>query len=192
MLLDAAERSFVKHGYRGSTMEGIASEAGYTRTIIYRHFATRADLDEALMKRVTIRQLQELVIRLGANLDLQTLITECLVMVATELADDPLFSIFTEQTENGNVAQLLSNITPYTDFVESGIAGLANAPGQALRRDLPPRDAAHFLMMSALTLLVGLVPGSKDADKVRRYVHTFVLPALFAKPPPISIPVFPR
>ncbi|MEZ0364684.1 TetR/AcrR family transcriptional regulator [Mycobacterium sp. pUA109] len=188
-LLDAAERSMVKYGYRASTMEVIAREAGYTRTMIYRHFSTRGDVDEALLKRVTLRQISRLTDRLGRSADLPTLIMESSVMVATELAHDPLFAVFAEHTETGNVAHLLSNVAPYLDFVESLIVQFADDKKSYLRPGLRPRDAVHFLMASALGLLLGLVPGSDDPDQVRRYVKVFVFPAVLPEPPRAG-PVF--
>ncbi len=57
--LDAAERLFISPGYRASSMETIAREAGYSRGSIYRHFPTRDSLVEALIQRITQRHMAE-------------------------------------------------------------------------------------------------------------------------------------
>ena len=38
LILEAARRLFVRDGYEGTTMRGIAAEIGYTATAIYHHF----------------------------------------------------------------------------------------------------------------------------------------------------------
>jgi len=44
LLLEAAERLFARKGYAETTTDDIAAEAGVTRSVMYRHFATKSDL----------------------------------------------------------------------------------------------------------------------------------------------------
>jgi AcrR family transcriptional regulator len=44
MLLDAAERVFVRLGYQGATLDGIAAEAGFTKGAVYWHFRNKEAL----------------------------------------------------------------------------------------------------------------------------------------------------
>ena len=182
-MLDAAERLMSKVGYRAATMEAIAREAGFTRTMIYRHFPTRNDLLEALLKRGTLRQMAGMLARLGPDPGLATLIIEANVVVATELATDPLFAVFAEQTETGNVAQLLVNAPQYMDFLEPLFDQVVQADSTFLRDGVSSNDAAKFLVSTSMALLVGVVPGAQDPDQVRRYVTSFILPAIMANPP---------
>lgn len=182
-MLDAAERLMSKVGYRAATMEAMAREAGFTRTMIYRHFPTRNDLLEALLKRGTIRQMVAMLARLGPDPDLATLVVEANVMVATDLARDPLFAVFAEQTDTGNVAQLLVNAQQYMDFLEPLFDQMVQADNTFLRKGIGSKDAAKFLVGTAMAFLVGLVPGAQDPDQVRRYVTAFILPAIMANPP---------
>jgi AcrR family transcriptional regulator len=48
-ILAAAARAFAAGGFAGTSMEDIAAEAGVTRLIIYRHFATKQELYEAVL-----------------------------------------------------------------------------------------------------------------------------------------------
>ncbi|ODR08068.1 hypothetical protein BHQ15_09935 [Mycolicibacillus koreensis] len=183
-LLDAAERSLLTHGYRGSTMESIAHAAGCTRTIIYRHFANRDELMGAVVRRYTTRQARHIMDRLDDAPDLATKIVEAFVVVATELVDDPIYTILSERTESGTVGGLLSAATPLVSAVDAMLDDVADGPaGEVLRPGLQTLDAAHFLILSALSLLSGQVPGSRDPAQVRRYVRVFLLPALLAHPP---------
>jgi len=51
-LLDAAERVFRKHGVGHTSLAEVADAAGVTRGAIYWHFKDKADLFQALVKRV--------------------------------------------------------------------------------------------------------------------------------------------
>jgi AcrR family transcriptional regulator len=57
-LLDAAERVFVRLGYQGATLDGIAAEAGFTKGAVYWHFRNKEALFLELladgMKRNTV------------------------------------------------------------------------------------------------------------------------------------------
>ena len=44
LLLEAAERVFVRLGYQGATLDGIAAEAGFTKGAVYWHFRNKEAL----------------------------------------------------------------------------------------------------------------------------------------------------
>jgi len=48
LVLAAAEDVFGRYGYRGATMEQVAGAAGVTRSVVTRHFPTKADLFDAV------------------------------------------------------------------------------------------------------------------------------------------------
>ncbi|MCB0949872.1 MAG: TetR/AcrR family transcriptional regulator [Mycobacterium sp.] len=189
-LLDAAERSLVARGYRASTMAAIAQEAGCTRTIIYRHFATRDELLVALVTRATGRHIATIFEHFDGGDDLATMITEALVVVATELARDPIFAVLAEQSEHVSAADFFAGATSLNAIVEALITAQLDTGKGGLRRGLRPSDAAHHLVVSAVGLLRGVVPGSGDPNLVRRYVRVLVLPALL-QDPPLPEAVFP-
>jgi len=81
VFLDTAERLFIDRGYRTSTIEDIAREAGYSRGSIYRHFPTRDKLVDALVQRTTQRHMLRILERLPADTDLIGIITESMVIV---------------------------------------------------------------------------------------------------------------
>lgn len=51
------------------------------------------------------------------------------------------------------------------------------------RPGLQPYDVAQFIIATALGLLLQTVPGTGDPDVARRYLETFILPAIVADPP---------
>ncbi|MEZ0366200.1 TetR/AcrR family transcriptional regulator [Mycobacterium sp. pUA109] len=189
LLLDAAERAFAQRGYRASTMQVIAREAGYTRAVIYRHFATRNELLDALVVRVARRKMADIATRMPPAADPGELVTESLVIVATEVGHDPLLRVISEHTDEGNVAALIARSATLSQVLAGQFEIGFHQAGDYLRAGLRPADAARFVLSVALGLLLGLIPGVDDADQVRRYVRVFVLPALVADPPPAT-PVF--
>jgi AcrR family transcriptional regulator len=48
-ILAASARAFATGGFAGTSMEDIAAEAGVTKLIVYRHFATKQELYEAVL-----------------------------------------------------------------------------------------------------------------------------------------------
>ncbi|MFC0039765.1 TetR/AcrR family transcriptional regulator [Actinomadura rayongensis] len=181
-LLDAAERAVLESG-TAATMEAIARRSGYTRAVLYRHFANRDEVVGALALRATERSVAEATARFVGPFDPQRVITESLVFVATEVARDPLLARLTGEggfarlvTAHPEIAALL------TESYELGLAGCL--PG-SLRPGLGSAEAAGYVLSIALALLMGAVPDAGDPDAVRRYVRAFVLPALFTDPPPL-------
>lgn len=50
-ILAAATEAFARGGFAGTGLEDIATEAGVTRVILYRHFESKADLYRAVLDR---------------------------------------------------------------------------------------------------------------------------------------------
>lgn len=50
-ILDAATRAFARSGFTATGLDDIAAEAGVTHVILYRHFASKADLYRAVLDR---------------------------------------------------------------------------------------------------------------------------------------------
>ena len=59
-LLQAAERRFFRDGYHGTTLDGIADEAGYTKGAVYSTFKSKGGLFLALFDDVMQRRLEEI------------------------------------------------------------------------------------------------------------------------------------
>lgn len=170
-------------------MQVIAREAGYTRAVIYRHFATRDELLDALVVRVAGRRMAEIAARMEPTAEPGELVTESLVIVATEVSQDPLLRVISEHTDEGNVAALIARSETLSELLAGMYEAGFRQAGAQLRPGLHSADAARFVLSAALGLLLGLIPGVQDAEQVRRYVRVFVLPALLADPPPAG-PVF--
>ncbi len=58
-LLDAAAMVFAERGFQGASLDEIAARAGYTRGAIYKHFADKAELLQAVCVRLNERSFAE-------------------------------------------------------------------------------------------------------------------------------------
>lgn len=52
-IIEAAKRSFARNGFAATSMVDLADESGVTKMIIYRHFATKADLYRCVLDAVS-------------------------------------------------------------------------------------------------------------------------------------------
>ena len=182
--LDAAERLFSTIGYRASTMEVIAREAGYSRGSIYRHFPTRDSLVDALIQRTTQRHMAGILDRLPADAESLDILIESMVIVATELIDDPLLRTISDESDDGTVGRMLANNAPLVEMVEPVMADMLSSDnGNRFRPGLRPKDLAQFFISTSISMLLGVIPGTEDSETARRYIDVFVLPAIVTRPP---------
>ncbi|HJP79154.1 MAG TPA: TetR/AcrR family transcriptional regulator [Pseudonocardiaceae bacterium] len=52
-IIQAAKRSFARNGFAATSMVDLADESGVTKMIIYRHFATKADLYRSVLDAIS-------------------------------------------------------------------------------------------------------------------------------------------
>ena len=50
-LLSTARQAFLRRGYTGATLDALADEAGFTKGVVYSHFAGKSDLFLALLEQ---------------------------------------------------------------------------------------------------------------------------------------------
>ncbi|MBA0047769.1 helix-turn-helix domain-containing protein [Mycobacterium sp. NPDC050853] len=182
-LLDAAERLFIERGYGASTMDAIARDAGYSRAVIYRHFRNRDELMDALVVRATMNEIAKMIGRLIVLNDLAEIIPESMVIVSVEVGANPLLRVLADRDDRGTVASLIVNAPNLIDLLTSMYAGVFSTRMSEVRQGVRPEDAARYVLSVALSLLLGLIPGTDNPEQVRRYVRVFVLPTLLANPP---------
>lgn len=184
-MLDAAEEFFIHRDHQAFTMEVIAREAGYSRSAIYRQFANRGELLQALVQRTTQRHTAAMLERMAPDCGPVDLLVESMVMVASRLVHDPLLKTIAGQTPDGSIAALIAADDDLTTLVEPMIAGMLAQDGAGIfRPGLHSHDLAQFFISVALSMLLSVVPNSSDPEVARRYIQTFVLPAVVACPPP--------
>src|SRR5947209_553743 len=61
-ILDAAEAVFAEHGFDGATMDAIAAQAGYNKSLLFQYFGDKLGLYSEVLKRAD-RDMSELLAR---------------------------------------------------------------------------------------------------------------------------------
>jgi AcrR family transcriptional regulator len=54
-ILTAATRAFARSGFAATGLDAVAAEAGVTHVVLYRHFASKADLYRSVLDRICTR-----------------------------------------------------------------------------------------------------------------------------------------
>jgi hypothetical protein len=88
-----------------------------------------------------------------------------------------------EASEEGTIAQMLANSATVTQLAEPVIeAILREDGGKHFRRDINAHDLTEYVIATALSLLLGIIPGTNNTDVARRYIEDFILPAIVTDP----------
>lgn len=107
-MLDAALRVFIGHGYRGTSMQAIADEAGVTKPVVYECFRTKDKLLLTLLDREEDRLLRGITAALPTDLasdDVETVVASALraFLSAASQAPDAWRVVFEFQHGSGSV-----------------------------------------------------------------------------------------
>ena len=178
-VVGAAERCFAQYGVAKTTVEDIARLAGVSRASVYRYFpGGRDEIVLAALLASAQEFLPQLPARLRTARSLGDSIVELIVSAVEWMRSEPwragllaapLSRALNAADAAAPYALCTAFITPYFDAARD--AGL-------VRAQVTLDDAVEFVVRVIHSLLV--VPGHRDRDdaELRRYVRTFVLPAL--------------
>ena len=102
-LLDAADR-IVRRDGPAASMATIATEAGITKPVLYRHFGDKGGLHEALAERYTSRLLAQLQAALEAGRDRRDRVERTVDAYLSAIEDEPQVYRFLVRPEAGESA----------------------------------------------------------------------------------------
>jgi AcrR family transcriptional regulator len=184
MILDAAERCYERYGFAKTSIADIADEAGYSRTNVYRFFAGREGVFDAVVARAVARRFPELQAALASCSDASTLIVEATVLTLQMIHDEPAMVETAHQLRHGGEkmgtfigepVRLISRT-----WAEELVKSFSQVLLDELRDGLTPGLVGEHILMTILQLLAGitLIGDSDDPDDVRWYVTNFVLPGI--------------
>lgn len=151
-ILDAAERLFEARGVSRVSLQQIAVEAGVTRGAVYHHFSDKAELFDAMMRRVKLPIEQA-----SAALEacpgheplarLRVLLCNTLQRVAEDAQTQRVFEIAIHKTETAD--ELSAVRTRHREAVAEHVDTIARCLAHA---GLPPQDAVavHALVAGLL------------------------------------------
>ena len=184
-ILDAAELEFQRHGVSRTSLQNIARAAGVTRGAIYWHFADKADLFDAMLKRVTL-PLEQAIDRSGDPQlpDPVAHVRKSFTEALRRTVDDPqarrVFEIATQKVEYVDELQTvrerrLKGRNERIIQVERGFRSAIR--NRRLSRDVPARAAAIGLhaLIDGLIQNWMLDPGAFDLMRVgRQAIDTYL------------------
>ncbi len=178
--MDAAEACFRRYGLLKTTVEDVARAAEVSRATVYRYFGDRDELILGVLRREADRFLE----RLAAKIDRarrfeDALVTGVLFTVDTVRSDQTLALLFAPETVGittsvAGASELLFELT--SKFLRPRFS-LARRAG-SLRDDIDLDEAAEWTLRAILSLLSVRPPTPRAEADSRRFLSTFLVPAL--------------
>jgi AcrR family transcriptional regulator len=177
----AAERCFAQYGVAKTTVEDVAAVAGSSRASVYRYFpGGRDEIILAALLSSAEAFLPQIPPRLRTARSVGDAIVDLIVSAVDWVRSEPwrealLTTPLSRATRASDTAapyaSCVAFIAPY--FEQARAAGL-------VRPQVGLDDAVEFVVRMIHSLLI--VPGHRDRTdaQLRRYLRSFVLPALLA------------
>jgi AcrR family transcriptional regulator len=155
LILDVALELFLERGYRGTSMEAIASAAGVTKPVVYDCFASKAELFGALLDREEQRMLAQFstALTLGAQLsDLRATLIVGFTSMLHAVMDSPQSYRIALLSEGDSAAVIEARVRHGRD---QQIAAIAEVARTWLRGHVPA-DRLDAIAQFAGQTLVGI------------------------------------
>lgn len=160
-ILDAAERVFLRRGVARTALQEIADEAQLTRGAIYWHFQNKADVFDAMLRRVTLPMVTRLKTQFQAETDnplayLRGVMAQAFHQTVHDLQVRRVFEIASYRVEYGDELQAVRDrhIAERADRMVdlAQLLELAQAKGQ-----LPRQLHIHHAAVGLHALVDGLM-----------------------------------
>jgi AcrR family transcriptional regulator len=181
-IVDAALRQFELVGVSRSTMDDVARRAGVSRVTLYRRFAGRDALVDAVMQRELRRFLVELDAAIGVCDDVEGRVIEGFVFVMEAISGHRLLQSTLEREPETVLPLLTVQGSAFVDVARAHLAGrLAAGPGGGRSADdlQEIADVVVRLLLSYLLIPPTLVD-FEDGESARAFARRFLLPLLDA------------
>lgn len=183
-LIDAAESCFQRYGVVKTTVEDVATAAKVSRATVYRYFADRDELILGVLLREAGRFLDGLTVEINRQPDFgRAVVNGVLFTVDAVRANENLALLFAPEaagitTSIAGASEALFTLT--TNFLRPFFETARDA-GQ-MRQDVDPDEAAEWTVRTVLSVLTVQGPVERTTTKQRRFLATFLVPALVGGP----------
>lgn len=181
-ILDAAARSIAKRGFRATTMQDIADEAGLSAGAFYRYFASKPDIIEAIAEEHRSRN-EEAFAAVDTQADTPVLFRDLATIFYSQF-DDPEFAgcvgpveveLWAEAIRNPAVQEIMEETTGFVLASLATVARAAQARGD-VNKDLDPESVAMVWMSSFIGLEV--LRSTRPQSDVWSFVETVLAMSL--------------
>lgn len=182
-LLAAAARLFVATGLRKTTMEDIAREAGAGKATLYRHFANKSDLIDALLVAEGERLRRRLSRAYGARDGVLPGVEDAFLAGLQFLVDHPVLARGRDEEPGLLLERVTAHRGPLVDTALDWFADVIRegmAAGEI--REVEPRWAAEVLvrlMLSWFAFPPMAIP-VHDPEQARVFAHVLIAEGLAA------------
>jgi AcrR family transcriptional regulator len=181
-IVDAAQRHLEQHGLARVRIEEIATEAGCSRATVYRYFSDK----EELVRQVLIRRARRIAAALARSVqatdDPEELLVTGIVRGVAHFRADPYFESFYGPDAAGTTTRIAGGsgaLRAVVGEVMGPLFDLAEATGR-LRPGVDRQQATEWIMLVTTALLTIPTPSATDPADQERFLHTFLVPSLFA------------
>lgn len=183
-LIDSAESCFQRYGVVKTTVEDVAAAAKVSRATVYRYFADRDELILGVLLREAGRFLDRLTAEINREPEFdRAVVNGVLFTVDAVRADENLALLFAPEaigitTSIAGASDALFKLT--AEFLRPFFEA-ARDSGQ-LRPDVDLDEAAEWTLRAVLSMLTVQGPVERKLAEQKRFLMTFLVPALVANP----------
>lgn len=173
-LLNAATRCISRLGFRKSTMEEIALEAGVTRVTVYREFGNRRALMEALSAR-RLATFNEGFLTDSPRFESLPAAVEAYLLASTRAArENPI----TREIVRGSLGYTRTGTLLHTIMRAMWDPLFQSAlPREELAPSIDIDGAVEWIMVTQHTLSRLVIESGLSEERIRRVVRTYIAPA---------------
>lgn len=148
-ILAVAERSFLEHGYQGTTMSAIAAELGGSKGTLWSYFASKEELFDAFLDKMTSSLREEMMAALAPSTEVTPGVELFVKRMLTKILQPGALGVFRlvvgESGRSPEVGRMFYRRTMAT--VEGALSGyLAGHMAAGRLRTADPSRAARLLM----------------------------------------------
>jgi AcrR family transcriptional regulator len=149
-LLATAQRAFLRDGYRATSLEKVADEAGFSKGAVYSNFGNKDELCLAVLDRIHAQQTGLIEAAMRGPADLQGRLHAFESWAEQTIGDPGWTGLECEfATHVRNRPQLRRELARREESVRALIASLVGATAEELGVELPmPPDDAAAVMLS--------------------------------------------
>lgn len=184
-ILDAALALFLDFGTRRTTIEDVARRAGTGRATVYRAFADKGALVQAVLLRECALAMRDIALRLEQIEDADQRFIEAFVLTVHGARNNPLVQRLFDIEAEWLLPYFTVNGGPVLDLARSYTAErFREAQARGYFTGVDADDAAELCMrlFHSLVLTPGDRVSARDEQSLRRYAGEFLLPLLRKKP----------
>jgi TetR/AcrR family transcriptional regulator, repressor for uid operon len=179
-IVEAALACFAELGIRRTSMDDIARAAGVGRTTVFRRFDSKDRLVEIVLLRVVGQATKRVQAVFESARDLETGLTEALVVAVKELRDHPLFAKVLRIEPESFLRTLTTDGASVIAVVRGSIADWLGSSGGGPLSDEDAEMVAEGIIRLGVSLILtpeGPIPLDND-EGLRAYVARYLVPGI--------------